>query len=412
MPGESARPVRRRRFLKSSGAIAAGTAIAAVDGRLKGSRTAPGGCDAGPGTPVVVPDPEPYRVDDGRYRRFSAANTCLGLLQEGPTEDAFLMLSRRTPDRVRVGGPGFNLIDAALMDASLYVGNTLPASGCAFDYRRNASDYAFPEAEPSTLFGLPRLRVRDRARMSRVIKRAASFLGADLAGVASLDRRWLYSEVWLTSERRAVPLELPERYQFAVVLAFEVDYEALTASPSLIATASMARGYSRMASTVFALARFIRNLGYHAIACGNDTALSVPLAIDAGLGELSRPGLLVTPSFGPRIRLAKVLTDLPLQPDRPIRFGVREFCRKCRKCARLCPAGCIPADTDPTWAGPSRANNPGALKWYVDVEKCLALWIENGSDCAVCVAACPYSGKDDPRPVSPRNAARFWEGPG
>ena len=52
---------------------------------------------------------------------------------------------------------------------------------------------------------------------------------------------------------------------------------------------------------------------------------SIPIAIDAGLGELGRNGLLVTPKYGPRVRLAKILTNMPLVPDSPIRFGVTEF---------------------------------------------------------------------------------------
>jgi len=36
--------------------------------------------------------------------------------------------------------------------------------------------------------------------------------------------------------------------------------------------------------------------------------------VDAGLGELGRNGLLVTPEFGSRVRLCKVFTELPLQP--------------------------------------------------------------------------------------------------
>jgi len=44
----------------------------------------------------------------------------------------------------------------------------------------------------------------------------------------------------------------------------------------------------------------------------NDTALSIPLAIDAGLGELGRNGLLITAEYGYCIRLCKIFTNLPL----------------------------------------------------------------------------------------------------
>ena len=119
-------------------------------------------------------------------------------------------------------------------------------------------------------------------------------------------------------------------------------YGGISGAPTYAASASTGSAYSRMALHQPGwLAQFIRGLGFQAIPCGNDTACSIPIAIDAGLGEIARNGLLITPKFGPRVRLAKVLTDLPLLPDRPIEFGVRDFCLICEKCARKCPSKSI-----------------------------------------------------------------------
>ena len=97
------------------------------------------------------------------------------------------------------------------------------------------------------------------------------------------------------------------------------------------------------------MAAFIANLGYPATAnhFSHYDALLVPLAVDAGLGELSRMGYLITKEFGPRVRLAAVTTDLPLVPDKPVDIGVRDFCSICKKCAVCCPSGSIPLG-DPT----------------------------------------------------------------
>jgi hypothetical protein len=46
------------------------------------------------------------------------------------------------------------------------------------------------------------------------------------------------------------------------------------------------------------------------------------LFLGAGLGQLARLGTLITPEFGPRVRLCKVLTDLPLKPTDPIVISV------------------------------------------------------------------------------------------
>lgn len=43
----------------------------------------------------------------------------------------------------------------------------------------------------------------------------------------------------------------------------------------------------------------------------NDISLSIPLAIEAGLGELGRNGLLITKDFGPCVRLCKIFTTCP-----------------------------------------------------------------------------------------------------
>jgi len=120
-------------------------------------------------------------------------------------------------------------------------------------------------------------------------------------------------------------------------------------------------------------ARFIRGLGYKAIPCGNDTALSIPLAIDAGLGELGRNGLLITPEFGPRVRLSKVFTDLSLVPDEPIEFGVVEFCEKCETCARYCPSQAIIYGERTTQPHNISNNMAGQLKWPVNVDRCFWL---------------------------------------
>jgi reductive dehalogenase len=145
-----------------------------------------------------------------------------------------------------------------------------------------------------------------------------------------------------------------------------------------------------MAFVAGLLAQFIRGLGYKAIPCGNDTALSIPIAIEAGLGELGRNGLLITEKFGPRVRLCKVFTDLPLVPDEPHFFGVEEFCRKCLKCAEDCPSQAI-SSGEKTTGALNRSNNPGVLKWPVNAEQCYKYWIANRLDCANCISVCNFN---------------------
>ena len=186
------------------------------------------------------------------------------------------------------------------------------------------------------------------------------------------------------------PIEIPEGCHNAIVMAVEMDYEGIRTSPSSVEAAATGLGYSRMVFVANLMAIFIRHLGYRAIPSGNDTTLSIPLAMAAGLGEAGRHGLLITKRFGPRVRLCKVFTNLPLHYDSYQPFGVTEFCQICRKCAIHCPPQAI-SHGDMATEGPNISNHSGILKWYSNYEKCFEFWSRIRMDCANCIRVCPYN---------------------
>lgn len=235
-----------------------------------------------------------------------------------------------------------------------------------------------------------KLEVEHPARISQDIKKVAKFFGASQVGICELDRRWVYSHSFHFATKEHKELEIPDEYKYAVVMVFEMDYELAKTSPALPAEGTEGKGYSIMAVVATMVAQFIRGLGYKAIPSGNDTAINIPLAIDAGLGELGRNGLLITPQYGPRVRISKVITDLPLVPDEPVDFGVLHYCEVCKKCARHCPSQAI------MWgertAEPNNISNAsGELKWPIDAEKCLAFWSRNEGSCMNCIRVCPFN---------------------
>lgn len=61
-------------------------------------------------------------------------------------------------------------------------------------------------------------------------------------------------------------------------------------------------------------------------------------ATRAGLGWIGKSAVLVTPQYGPRVRLATVFTDMPLDVGIPVTAG---RCGDCRACLAACPAGAI-----------------------------------------------------------------------
>lgn len=225
---------------------------------------------------------------------------------------------------------------------------------------------------------------------SRIIKKAARYLGADLVGICWVHPNLVYSHEYDLVNMEHHPIELPDRCTNAIVMTVEMDYDSTRYSPDAISGASTGLGYSKIAFVANLLATFIRGLGFQAVPSGNDTALSIPLAMAAGLGELGRMGLLVTEQFGPRVRICKVFTDLPLQYDDYRPFGIAEFCNTCKKCAIDCPSQAI-SYGDPTTEGPSFSNHSGVLKWYINPEKCFLFWTKNWLDCNNCVRVCPFN---------------------
>ena len=225
---------------------------------------------------------------------------------------------------------------------------------------------------------------------SRIIKKVARFFGADLVGICRVHPNWVYSHEFNTISREHYSIELPEGCHHTIVLAIAMDYKRIRTSPTGIESAEVGLRYSMMAFVANLLALFIRGLGYQAIPCGNDTALSVPLAMAAGLGETGRLGFLITEKFGPRVRLCKVFTDLPLSYDTYRPFGVKEFCGVCKKCADHCPSRAI-THGEMTTEGYNISNQSGPLKWYVNAERCFAFWAKNRTDCANCIRVCPFN---------------------
>jgi len=317
---------------------------------------------------------EPYATTSA-LQRFSQRHTTFS---RSTWDESFALYgdgdkSSREPSAAE--RPGYGRQDTALESGAWTVARSQLGSAAT------APDPADPAVQTTVEQG----GVVDALDLTRCLRDAARLYGADMVGITRVNPLWIYA-----SDGDKQPIELPEGLDTAVVIAVEMDYDKIRTSPSAVAGAATGNGYSRMAFTGNCLARYLTDLGWRALYCSNDTGLSVPLAIDAGLGEAGRNGLLITPQYGPRVRLCKVFTDAPLIADEPISFGVKEFCEICMKCATTCPSGSISTD-GMTDRGPTASNNPGALKWYTNPETCLAFWRRNGTSCANCIRSCPFN---------------------
>ena len=231
---------------------------------------------------------------------------------------------------------GYHQKDFALRNAGWHVADFFAERLLHEDRREGFLDYLTAHREGAS----EQREIRDPEEMSREIKKVAKLMGADLTGITYYDERWVYSHKYNRATEGEAPMDLPEGMTSVIVVVHEMDHDLLKTVPSALSGTATGVGYSKDAVTLLALAQYIRNLGYRAYASMNDTAASIPYAIKAGLGEYGRHGLLITEELGPRLRIGKVFTDLPLGHDRPKRFGVKEFCNTCRRCKRgVSPSG-------------------------------------------------------------------------
>ena len=283
---------------------------------------------------------------------------------------------------------GYRHRDFALRNAAWHVADWFAERLEGEDRREGFLDFLSAQREG------PRERhpVESKREMADEIKQVARLFAADLVGITYFDSRWVYSSRYSRESAREVPMDLPEDLTSVVVVCHEMDHDLLKTVPSALSGTATGVGYSKDVVTLLALAQYIRNLGYRAYASMNDTALSIPLAIKAGLGEYGRHGLLIAPGLGPRLRIGKVFTDLPLAHDRPVSFGVREFCEVCRRCSDACPPKAIAAGA-PSDVLHNRSNLKGVVKWTTDAEKCFDFWTRQLTDCSICIRVCPYNQK-------------------
>ena len=283
-------------------------------------------------------------------------------------------------------GDGFQQRDFALRNASWLISDVIANRGAAEGRREG---FQAPIAADTPVAPVV-VAVDDPALMAKEVKRIAKFFGADLCGITDHDERWLYAAQVDTRDFSETPVEMPEGMTSVIVLGHAMDHDLVRTYPSALAGAATGREYSHEAAIVMQLAAYIRNLGYQAVGSMNDTALVIPLAIKAGLGEYARNQLVITPEFGPRLRFSKIFTNLPLTHDRPRPVGVRAVCDICTRCAQACPVKALPFGA-PEVAGTDRSAIKGVRKWTSDAEKCFGYWAKLASDCAICLRVCPFN---------------------
>ncbi len=217
--------------------------------------------------------------------------------------------------------------------------------------------------------------------------------GASIVGIADLSP---FRAGW-----KIIPEDLLHPYSAAISVAVTLDPEIVD-TISDRPTAEYAVHYREVNSTLdkitAALVSQIREKGFAASSVpasqiadeknllGNISHKAI--ARMAGIGWQGKSLLIVSPEYGPRIRLATVLTDMPLRFDRP----VRNRCGKCTKCTEACPVSAI--------KNVSTEDRYDSRDAALHFSRCAERTLENmkmpgigGRICGVCVKACPFGMK-------------------
>ena len=341
---------------------------------------------------VTYPTNEKYHRFDQRKTSFQQKLRSTGSLLDYNTDEY-------KSNRIRKNVPGFGIVDYAFKQASgMYEG--MPGE----DGGMNDGYYSWT---PLGVGRLPKGVSKwsgTPEKAAKIITKAAKYFGAVGVGFCPLDERWIYShsndgkeivieeaEAPYLTDKKAV---IPKSHKWVIAMLVPMEYKENSYAPTAIEVTSN-MGYSRMHILSGYVAEFIRALGYSAIPMGNDTALSVPIALQAGLGHMGRHGRLITWDHGPLVRICKIFTDLPLSQSQPAPSGIIEFCEVCGRCAKSCPVESITPGPR-TWEGSNSSNNNGSYKWYNDEDKCLRYWNEVGSGCSICFRVCAFTKEKAP----------------
>ncbi len=212
------------------------------------------------------------------------------------------------------------------------------------------------------------------------LKTTALELGADLVGFCKLP---------------APPVkELPD-HLFALSIGVKLSdgiLQTIENAPSFVYFQHYRTANSLLDCIAFRLSRAIEKEGFSAlpIAASQSLGKNAPYfgvlphktaAVLSGLGFVGKSGLFLSTEYGSKVRLATLLTNLPLQSELPV---IENGCGSCTACKTACPAGAIFGEL-PTTDGERN----------FDPEKCSRYMKEHfqdvgrGSVCGICIKVCP-----------------------
>ena len=223
------------------------------------------------------------------------------------------------------------------------------------------------------------------------VKQFCQDAGADIIGFTSVER-------W--NEADEVPLDfrpqaLWEPARTVIVLGVGMPLPIVETTPSILHKETYDTANHVLDAMAYNLVRFLNRLGNAAYFFSRDCYGSLRLLKDrppaafghimaakyAGLGTIGLSNCLLTPEFGPRVRLVSVFTSAVIEPDPMIE---KDLCIKCEACAKCCPVDAITLRED---------QFKGDFDLIACIDRHIDLTRDKAYPCGICTKVCPI-GKD------------------
>ena len=222
--------------------------------------------------------------------------------------------------------------------------------------------------------------------LSHHIKSVGYFLKADVMGICKVPVSAYYNH-----DKQGNPIDV--RFENAIIIVMRKELKAIRASSGhdWMGDPISFQAYQHLGMVAETIANYIRRLGWDSSAqygpsfVNRYTVLLPPLLLAAGIGEVSRAGIILNPYLGLAFKAAVVLTDMPLVSDQPVDFGLQRFCQSCKICAENCPSKAISTG--------DKVMYNGYETWKLNTQRCASFNFTNkkGTMCNACVKSCPWS---------------------
>jgi ferredoxin len=230
-------------------------------------------------------------------------------------------------------------------------------------------------------------RVNIDADFSANLKEITKYYGATSVGIVKLTDYSYYSHFGGLNDELGIynyNEKITPHYTTAIVFTVKMNLDFMNRAPNFEELLTTEDGYIKAASVGARLALYIKELGYSAMFNNSEYYLAplVPLAHDAGLGQIGMCNHIVTKEHGNNVRLGAVFTTLEVNTDKPVDYGLIEFCNKCALCLSNCPSKAITHK-------PRIVN--GRQFYKFDENRCFDMWVKSGTDCGTCIQSCPFT---------------------